>query len=220
MQTRLLQTRLLLPAAPLGMAALAALGLAAPAAAQTTLNFNFLTPQAQATGSKLLGTTYRLKGFTLTGPNGLYAISGSGIKGDGETSLYSGGGATTLTQDNGRAFSLSSIDLGALLGNVDSTFFAGPVTFTGTQVGGGKVTVTDTIMDPNGQFQTFTFTGLSNLTSLTFAGSGGNSHPQFDNVVLTPSAAPEPSQLAGLGVTAFGVLGLLLKTRRRKIGVA
>lgn len=33
-----------------------------------------------------------------------------------------------------------------------------------------------------------------------------------------PSAAPEPSQLAGLGFAAFGILGLLLKARKRKAG--
>lgn len=33
-----------------------------------------------------------------------------------------------------------------------------------------------------------------------------------------PSAAPEPSQLAGLGFAAFGALGLILKARKRKAG--
>ncbi len=34
--------------------------------------------------------------------------------------------------------------------------------------------------------------------------------------ISSPGAAPEPSQLAGLGFTAFGALGLILRARRRK----
>jgi len=37
-------------------------------------------------------------------------------------------------------------------------------------------------------------------------------------VASAPSAAPEPSQWAGLGFTAFGALGLILKARKRKAG--
>ena len=45
-------------------------------------------------------------------------------------------------------------------------------------------------------------------------------HGNFNGVqfqVGTPSAAPEPSQLAGLGFTALGALGLILKSRKRSV---
>jgi hypothetical protein len=35
-----------------------------------------------------------------------------------------------------------------------------------------------------------------------------------------PSAAPEPSEWAALGFTAFGIGGLLLKARKRKANAA
>ena len=220
-------------AAPLlGLATLAALALAAqPAAAQTTISFDNLTAQADSNGGSLyLGSSYSTQGFTfVSGSNGFFAESGADpVYGDGETSLYSNlDGSTTLTQDNGMAFSLNAIDLGPFRGNsFNPTQFDGPVLFTGTQADGTTVTATETIDDPNGQFQTIHFTGFDNLPSLTFQGNSSpgattGSAPQFDNVVLNapataPSAAPEPSQMAGLGVMALGLSGLLLRARKRK----
>ncbi len=47
-----------------------------------------------------------------------------------------------------------------------------------------------------------------------FSASDGTYATQITGIEV--SAAPEPSQLAGLGFTAFGVLGLILRARRRK----
>lgn len=80
-------------AAPLlGLATLTALGLAAaPASAQTTINFDNFTAQAQASGgSYYLGTTYSTQGFTFnSNGSNLFALAGSNPTfGDGEISLY------------------------------------------------------------------------------------------------------------------------------------
>lgn len=50
--------------------------------------------------------------------------------------------------------------------------------------------------------------GVAELTALRDIGYNSSSS--------NPSAAPEPSQFAGLGFTAFGALGLILRARRRK----
>lgn len=216
------------PCAGLVLAALAGLGLlAAPAAAQTTINFDSLTPLAQTSAAKAaggmasMGTTYSAQGFTLTAPTGFSVFDGgSAAFGDGETSLYSGNaGPTTLTQNGGGTFAFNGIDLGdvpAFTGTPD------PVTFTGTKLGGAVVTVTDSA--PTSGYQAFTnFAGFTGLTSLTFAPTGTTTGPpQFDNIKLTPSApgaAPEPSQDAGLALTALGLGGLLLRARKRRSGV-
>ena len=44
----------------------------------------------------------------------------------------------------------------------------------------------------------------------------GTTTTNFENV----AAAPEPSQWAGLGFTAFGALGLILKARKKKSAVS
>ena len=221
-----MHARLLSYAGPLGLAALAAL--AAPAAAQTTINFNSLTGQAQAGGGlSPISSPYFNQGFTLISGSGqFFAIDGSSpTYGDGETSLYSNDAASTLlTKTNGGTFTFNSIDLGhfpfgaAQTQNVDE-----PIRFIGTLVGGGTIKKTVDYSKGFG-YKTFSFIGFTNLTSLTFApvnGTLGNPY-QFDNVGLdqSASAAPEPSQLAGLSVTAFGILGLLLRARRRKSGFA
>ena len=213
------------PAGLLALIGLAALGLAAaPAHAQTTLSFDNFTAAAQANGGVAgVPSPYSTQGFTLTSPDGFVAYDGSSFFGDGETSLYDYGEGTTLTQDSGQAFSLNAIDLGPAYGNSYGTKFDGPVLFTGTRADGTTVTATETMTSAT--FQTFTFSGFTDLSSLTFMGnynSGSGSLVQFDNIVLTPadapSAAPEPSQVAALGFTAFGVLALILRARKRKMG--
>ena len=52
------------------------------------------------------------------------------------------------------------------------------------------------------------------ITNITNATKYGDETSFIDKVNV--SAAPEPSQLAGLAFTGFGALGLILKTRKRK----
>ena len=208
----------------LTLAALAALGLAAaPAhAGGTTLNFDNFTASSATFGggAQFIGPSYSTQGFTLVSgdPNGFFALNGSEENGDGETSLYSlSGGSTTLTQDSGKAFNFSAIDLGPLGGNDTAvgTLYDGPVAFTGRRADGSTVTRTVTITGT--QYQTFTFTGFTDLQSLTFVGnlkSGGTSAPQFDNVVLSP--VPEASSTVSLGLMLALGLGGVIARRRKK----
>lgn len=60
---------------------------------------------------------------------------------------------------------------------------------------------------------------LMDISFVTGAGQLGAMQLASGEIVASaPSAAPEPSQWAGLGFTAFGALGLLLKARKRKAG--
>ena len=214
-------------AAPLlGLATLAALGLAAkPAAAQTTISFdNYPVPTDSYT---ILGSSYNQDGFTFTSTDSnLVVASGSSGYGDGETSLFDDqtNGTVTLTQSNGLPFSLNSLDIGSQANNALPGYLAANTLLTGTLLTGG--TVTDTVTY-SGAAKTFKFFNLVGLTSLTLTGQStsssgyGSSVPAFDNLVLNapaavPAAAPEPSAVAGLGVTALGLGGLLLRARRRR----
>ncbi len=79
----------------------------------------------------------------------------------------------------------------------------------------------------NGDFSTYgldeqtfvlssAFAGQS-LQSITFMNNGGGTPLLLGVTASTPaSAAPEPSQAAGLALTALGLGGLLLRARRRK----
>lgn len=61
------------------------------------------------------------------------------------------------------------------------------------------------------------FTGLTGSTfQLSAAGVTGNAPINGFQIVGPASAAPEPSQVAALGVTALGLAGLIFRARRRK----
>lgn len=89
--------------------------------------------------------------------------------------------------------------------------------------GGSFTQTTDTAGKyPNADYALFTgLTGSSFTLNQNIAGPNPYNSGLFGLQVVeeTPaSAAPEPSQLAGLGFAAFGALGLILKVRKRKAG--
>ncbi|MCU6434126.1 PEP-CTERM sorting domain-containing protein [Undibacterium sp. Jales W-56] len=132
----------------------------------------------------------------------------------GSTSLFNdglGNGITTLTKANGDTFELDAIDLASL--NDYYTFQAGKdIIFTGNVHGGGTVSQSFQLTT-NLSFNTFLFSGFTNLDSVTW-GQGFPYH-QFDNLVLDASAnnppgtanVPEPTSIAllGLGLAALGI---------------
>jgi hypothetical protein len=177
-----------------------------------------------------VSSPYQSQGYTLTSTNG-WAFN-SPDRGNGTTQTpgsnlyYAGANALaafapatiTLTQTNGNPFSLLSIDLAR-----NFEFDAPPtVTFTGTLEGGGTVTDTFTVttLPPPSPpaFQTFTFTGFDDVTSVSWdQPQFPEPLHQFTNITLatTPfiDPVPEPSSLILAGV---GALGLAFLARQRR----
>ena len=111
---------------------------------------------------------------------------------------------------------------------------------TGTVTIGGTSYNYRTVGDPGGSFTqtTATINDYPNADYALFTGLTGGSFTMTQNLTgpnpynsgifglqvvdasAPVSAAPEPSQLAGLAFTGFGALGLVLKARKRKTGTA
>lgn len=146
-------------------------------------------------------------GFQAYGPNSIFFAGATGV-----VAFPPPAGADNvirLTQDNGRPFSLLSIELSR-----NFSFDPIPtVTFTGTRAGGTTVAESFTITIPPGTaaFQSFAFTGFSNLQSVTWGQPilAAGIH-QFTNIELL-APVPEPSARL-LIATGFG---MLLIARRR-----
>jgi hypothetical protein len=183
--------------------ALCAQGFAVQASA-ATLSFESL---ASADDNTSVGRTYVEQGFklddiTMTSAYGFATWGSSNMFFSGSTALMNNNdaGITRLTQVGGGAFNLASVDLTVMYpgltgdGNV-------AVTFTGTKLDNSTVMQSFNVND--GAPQTFTFTGFTNLASVSWADNA--TYHQFDNINV--AAVPEPETyamfLAGLGLMGF-----------------
>jgi hypothetical protein len=164
------------------------------------------------------------QGFTLTSTTGGFVFNspdtGNGsMQTVGNNPFYAGANGLaafapatiTLAQTSGDPFSLLSIDLAR-----NFAFDLPPtVAFTGMLAGGGTVSETFTVStsSPPLTFQTFDFTGFTNITSVSWGQDTSDSPGvhQFTNIHLFVGAVPEPSALTLL---ALGVPLALAATRR------
>jgi hypothetical protein len=167
------------------------------------------------------------QGFTLTSSSGGFVFN-SPDTGNGSPQIvgnnpfYAGANGLsafspatiTLAQTDGSPFSLLSIDLAR-----NFEFDPAPtVTFTGLKTGGGTVMASFTVTTPSGppaSFQTFDFTGFTDLSSVSWdQGDSAQGVHQFGNIHLSTAAAvPEPGSLA-LFLSLTGV-GFLRRRRAR-----
>ncbi|MDR3636948.1 MAG: Ig-like domain repeat protein [Isosphaeraceae bacterium] len=148
------------------------------------------------TADKTIGP-YHEDGFTFNTsvqgqPSDVFRIYGST-----DTVRYAGAPALTsewapvtisLTPDNGGPFTLSSIDLSTIWNSI----YTPTVTFTGTRADGSQVQQSFTLSNQLG-FQTETFTGFTNLTSVTWKSTGTSDYHQFRNVSVTTSGTSTAS---------------------------
>jgi hypothetical protein len=171
----------------------------------TTITFDAL--EQSGTGAQVM-STYTESGFLLTAQNDF----GSAFQGN--TDFYAGSAGllnnrgnelTTLTKVGGGTFSLNGISL------AEASTIYGPgaiVTFIGNIHGGGTVSESFTVGNALA-FTAYTFTGFSNLDSVTWLQTAPYS--QFDNIVLDANAVPEPASLALIGL---GIAGLVASRRK------
>ncbi len=191
-----------------------ALGLAlASNAYAMVMTFASLT-QPGASFNFLLSGTYSEGGFTVS------TISGNefGAPQTGNTAFYAGstglavtnpvgGSGIMLAKTGGGSFDLASIDLAPL--SVANIGGGASVAFVGNLSVGGTVNQSFAAGSTMA-FQTFSFSGFSNLSSVTW--NQAAPYHQFSNISVTavPEAHSYSMLLIGLGVMGFIV-------RRRKL---
>lgn len=199
-------------------AALLAVALAAPAGAQTTLEFSaydctvgqfgplFYTSPFDVGGFRFTSTSLDPEAFGVTCPNNSTSFPGVPVATNSQEAAL-----TTLTKIGGGAFSIQAIDL-LPFGNGGQT-----VTFTGQLVGGGTTAQSFVLPAPSvvPGLTTFTFdASFANLSALEFSAQV-SPYYGFTNLQLdgTFSAVPEPATVA---LTGGGLLALAAAVGRRR----
>lgn len=176
-----------------------------------TLTFESL---ASADGNFAVGTIYTEAGFELddvtTTAYGFSTWGSANPFFSGSTALMNDNdaGITKLTQVGGGAFKLASIDLTVMYPGLTGDG-AVAVTFTGTKMDHSTVTATFDVND--GAPQTFSFSGFTNLSSVTW--SDNATYHQFDNINV--AAVPEPETYAML-LAGLGLMGFVARRRAAK----
>ena len=180
-------------------------------ASAATLTFESL---ASADGTVGFSRTYTEQGFklddiTTTSDYGFSVWGTSNPFFSGSTALINDNdtGTTLLTQVGGGAFNMTSIDLTVMYPGL--TEDGANVTFGGVKTDGTLVSQTFHVTDTG--TQTFSFSGFTNLSSVTW--SNDPMYHQFDNIYVT--AVPEPESYAML-LAGIGLMGVI--ARRRRLG--
>jgi hypothetical protein len=157
-----------------------------------------------------VGSTYTESGFTVSysGSVGLLYYGTQYRNYQGSTALfpYATNNLVNLTKNGGGAFDLASIDL------TDFTGGGAQMTFNFTVTKADNTNVTQSVtVDALPGFQTFNFSGFTNLTKVEW--NSGGSIPQFDNINVSAAgttAVPEPFTIIGT------VIGVTVAVRMRK----
>lgn len=196
---------------------------AASAQSGIILDFNDVAP-----GTLAVFAPYSSQGFDLFSSSGGFVFNspdtGNGSPQTvGNNPFYAGANGLaafspatiTLLQTSGNPFSLDSIDLAR-----NFAFDPAPsVTFTGILAAGGTISQTFavTTSSPPLAFQTFNFTGFTDLTAVQWDQGVDGIH-QFGNVHLTPSTSsvPEPSSMALL-VAGIAVIGGCASRKKARV---
>lgn len=180
---------------------------------------------SSAAGNPII-TSYSEAGFQFTSghmhlidPNSGFASNGTQSLGEEAGNL---GQTITMSLIGGGTFSLQGLDVAEIfIGN--STLYpnATSLHLIGNLFGGGTVTADlglDGILDgPGGadDYQTFTLSGFSNITSVVFEGflaTGARGGYMMDNLLVNNATVPEPGTLA---LVLLALAGATAGTRRK-----
>jgi hypothetical protein len=164
-------------------------------------------------------TSYQQDGITLTSnvPDGTLIDIDNVVRGNlgvptGGTesqALFWGDNSTTgmisLYDDLGRQFDLLALDASAV------TNATGQITVTGTKFGGGTVSQ---VVSLTGSLATYSFSGMTDLASLSISFDGGDYYAPFDMDNIQLSVIPIPAAV-WMFASALGALGW--RSRNRKV---
>jgi hypothetical protein len=115
-----------------------------------------------------------------------------------------------FTRQDGGVFNLISIDLDSLYGSLAH------VEFTGVFQDGGTITQSF-ILDPiNNKMETFSFSGFTNLVSVSWIDLESVACHHFDNIVVSSAPVPVPTTVLLLGSGLFGIVGFKRKLKNRR----
>jgi len=124
---------------------------------------------------------------------------------DSQSMFWGANGAVstlTLTADNGKRFSIESLDASSLYN------LSGALTLTGTKAGGGTVSQ---VLNLDGNISSYNVTGLGLVTSLDLSYDGATFSAPYDIDNINLNVVPIPAAVWLFG-SALGMLGWLRRS--------
>ena len=142
-----------------------------------------------------VATTFVSGGLVFSGSTTWsWGSPGAGYADNGTTGIISGfGSGFTITRFGGGNFTLNQVDGGL-------SWY--------TNLTSHGVTAGSEMMTLNRSFQTFVFSSLVNVSSVTFSAAPGDGYYAFDNIVydaLDNGQVPEPASLMLIGLALAGL---------------
>ena len=129
-----------------------------------------------------------------------YVWFGPGYNADNGTNSLISGFSTgfTITKTGGGLFSIDQLDAGL-------SWYTGLTSL--------NISVGSDVISLGQSYQTYSFTNINNVTSVTVAFAPGDGYFAIDNIVWNDNPVPEPGSLTLLGLALLG----LVAARRRNL---